>query len=127
MHLFRNPYPAGNYMFKVNNKKTRIRCEICSELRLKTPERRHYFLLFLRTPLQCCFSCFMFSLGLYFSWFLFKRAFIWVCLYTECRTYLKNGELRDKRKLNFTEKFSHRHRKCKAKDFILLYSNQYFT
>ena len=25
-------YPAGNYMFKVNNRNTRTRCEICSEL-----------------------------------------------------------------------------------------------
>ena len=33
-------YPAGNYMFKVNNKNTRIGCEICSKLTLNTPERR---------------------------------------------------------------------------------------
>ena len=25
-------YPAGNYIFKVNNRNTRTRCEICSEL-----------------------------------------------------------------------------------------------
>ena len=28
--------PAGNYMFKVNNKNTRTRCEIYSELTVKT-------------------------------------------------------------------------------------------
>ena len=33
-------YPAGNYMFKVNNKSTTTRCEICSKLTIKTPERR---------------------------------------------------------------------------------------
>ena len=33
-------YPAGNYMFKVNNRNTRTRCEICSKLTIKTPERR---------------------------------------------------------------------------------------
>ena len=33
--------PAGNYMFKVNNRNTR-RCEICSKLTTKTPERRHW-------------------------------------------------------------------------------------
>ena len=33
-------YPAGNYMFKVNNKNTRTRCEICSKLTTKIPERR---------------------------------------------------------------------------------------
>ena len=31
-------YPAGNYIFKVNNKNTRSRCEIYSKLRIKTPE-----------------------------------------------------------------------------------------
>ena len=33
-------YPAGNCMFKVNNRNTRTRCEICSKLTIKTPERR---------------------------------------------------------------------------------------
>ena len=34
---------AGNYMFKVNNRKnTRTRCEICSKLIIKTPERRQW-------------------------------------------------------------------------------------
>ena len=32
--------PAGNYMFKVNNRNTRTRCEICSKLTIKTPKRR---------------------------------------------------------------------------------------
>ena len=31
--------PAGNYMFRVNNRNTRVRCEICSKLTIKTPER----------------------------------------------------------------------------------------
>ena len=31
--------PVGNYMFKVNNRNTRTRCEICSKLTIKTPER----------------------------------------------------------------------------------------
>ena len=31
-------YPAGNYMFKVNNRNTRARCEICSKLTIKIPE-----------------------------------------------------------------------------------------
>ena len=30
-------HPAGNYMFKVNNRKTRTRWEICSKLTIKTP------------------------------------------------------------------------------------------
>ena len=36
----RNPNPAGNYMFKVNNRNSRTRCEICSKLTIKIPERR---------------------------------------------------------------------------------------
>ena len=31
---------AGNYMFKVNNRNTRARCEICAKLTIKIPERR---------------------------------------------------------------------------------------
>ena len=31
--------PANNCMFKVNNINTRIRCEICSELTIKTLEK----------------------------------------------------------------------------------------
>ena len=30
--------PAGNYIFEVNNRNTRARCEKCSKLTLKTPE-----------------------------------------------------------------------------------------
>ena len=35
-------FPAGIYLLKVNNRNTRIRCEICSKLTIKTPERRHW-------------------------------------------------------------------------------------
>ena len=31
---------SGIYMFKVNNRNTRTRCEICLKLTIKTPERR---------------------------------------------------------------------------------------
>ena len=34
--------PVDNYKFKVNNRNTRTRCEICSKLIIKTPERRHW-------------------------------------------------------------------------------------
>ena len=40
MRLGRKNCPAGNYMFKVNNRNTRTKCEICSKLTIKTPERR---------------------------------------------------------------------------------------
>ena len=29
-------------MFKVNNRNTRTRCKICSKLKIKTPEQRHW-------------------------------------------------------------------------------------
>ena len=41
-HAFYTYFPVGNYMFKVNYKNTRIRCEICSKLTIKTPERRYW-------------------------------------------------------------------------------------
>ena len=33
--------PANIYLLKVNNSNTRKRCEICSKLTIKTPERYH--------------------------------------------------------------------------------------
>ena len=36
------PLPAGIYLFKVNNRNTRTRCEICSKLTINTPERRQW-------------------------------------------------------------------------------------
>ena len=30
---------AGNYMFKTNDRNTRIRCEICSKLTIQIPEQ----------------------------------------------------------------------------------------
>ena len=33
--------PANIYLFKVNNRNTINRCEICSKLAIKTPERGH--------------------------------------------------------------------------------------
>ena len=35
-------YPSGIYLLKVNNKNTRARCEICSKLTIKIPERRQW-------------------------------------------------------------------------------------
>ena len=34
--------PAGKYMFKLNNRNTRTRCEIFSKLTINTSERRHW-------------------------------------------------------------------------------------
>ena len=35
-----NSYPANIYLFKVNKRNSRKRCEICSKLSIKTAERR---------------------------------------------------------------------------------------
>ena len=37
--------PAGIYLLKVNNRNTRTRCEICSKLAIKIPERRQAFIV----------------------------------------------------------------------------------
>ena len=34
--------PVGIHLIKVNNRNTRTRCEICSKLTIKTPERHHW-------------------------------------------------------------------------------------
>ena len=34
--------PVSICLLKVNNRNTRTRCEICSKLTIKTPERRHW-------------------------------------------------------------------------------------
>ena len=40
--LEQSEYPAGNFMFKVNKRNTRTRCEIFSKLTMKTTEFRHW-------------------------------------------------------------------------------------
>ena len=37
-----NSNPVGIYLFKVNNRNTRTKCEIYSKLTIKTPERRQW-------------------------------------------------------------------------------------
>ena len=39
---FSSNIPVGVYMFKVNNRNTRKRCEIGSKLTIKAPERGHW-------------------------------------------------------------------------------------
>ena len=42
LQLNSNCIPDDNYMFKVNNKNTKTRCEICSKLTIKTSEWGHW-------------------------------------------------------------------------------------
>ena len=41
LYIFNGITPVGNYMFKVNNRNTRTKCEICSKLTIDTTERRN--------------------------------------------------------------------------------------
>ena len=38
-YIYDRALPAGNYIFKVNNRNTRTRCEICSKLTIETLEQ----------------------------------------------------------------------------------------
>ena len=52
-------------MFKVNNRNTRTKYEICSKLTIKTPEPRHWrlvFLFFSFVPLLFLFLVLLYSL-----------------------------------------------------------------
>ena len=42
LHSNFNSQLVHNYMFKVNKRNTRKRCEICSKLTIKVPEQRHW-------------------------------------------------------------------------------------
>ena len=52
-------YPADIYLLKVNNRNFRTRCEICSKLTVKTPERRTPMAGY-EMELKSCLSCFHF-------------------------------------------------------------------
>ena len=36
--MHKGNYPAGIYLFKINNRNSRTMCEICSKLTIKTPD-----------------------------------------------------------------------------------------
>ena len=38
----KEPFQAGIYLLKVDNRNTRTRCKVCSKLTIKTSERRHW-------------------------------------------------------------------------------------
>ena len=46
-------FPAGNYMFKVNNRNTRTRCATCSKLTIKALERRQLTIEILEQSEKC--------------------------------------------------------------------------
>ena len=59
-------YQAGNYIFRINNRNTRTRCEICSNLTIKTPERHHLVSLLLTLNIfRTFFYCLLATLNKY--------------------------------------------------------------
>ena len=65
--------PANIYLFKVNNRKTRKRCEICSKLTMKIPERRpDVVLVFLLLILNIFHTFFLF----FYWWLLTSKCFL---------------------------------------------------
>ena len=56
-------FPANIYSFKVNNRNTRKRCEICSKLTTKTPERRQWR----------CSGVFLLTLNIFLTFFHFEQ------------------------------------------------------
>ena len=38
-----NNYPTNIYLFKLNNRNSRKRCKICSNLTIKTPDQHHFW------------------------------------------------------------------------------------
>ena len=53
---------ANNYLLKLNNRNTRKKCEICSKLTIKTPERRHGVFIVTFEDISPHFQCFYCSL-----------------------------------------------------------------
>ena len=51
---YRPNYPVSIYLLKVNNRKTRTKCEICSKLAIKTPERRQWRRSGVKQPYCVC-------------------------------------------------------------------------
>ena len=43
VYLFFEAFPGRIYLLKVGNRNTRTRCEICTKLMIKTPERCQWF------------------------------------------------------------------------------------
>ena len=62
--------PAGNYIFKVNNRNTRARCEICSKITIKNNARRRSGVFVVNFELwagKCQFGLLFTSIWLIFS------------------------------------------------------------
>ena len=62
-------FPASNYMFKVNHRNSRTRCEICSKLTIKVPERCQFCRLGWNLP------NYLTTWKLFFSFFFLIRVY----------------------------------------------------
>ena len=64
--------PAGIYLLKVNNRNTRTKCEICSKLTIKTPERRLW-------PIPCSSVSIVNFEKVNAGWLIARNAVPWRC------------------------------------------------
>ena len=79
MFIFTIHFVDGNYMFKVNNRNTRIRFEMCSKLTIKRPERHCVILVPLLLTFSICQSL------LYFNPYSIFQAFCTAWRLFQCR------------------------------------------
>ena len=61
---------ADNYMFKVNNRNTRARCEKCSKLTIKTPKPRQWHRFGVFHTLFQCFYCLLLASKCWLGYFI---------------------------------------------------------
>ena len=56
--------PVGNYMFKVSNRNTKTRCELCPKLTIKTPVFLVFLLLTLSRQMPTGMECMKFFISI---------------------------------------------------------------
>ena len=71
---------VSNYFFKVNSRNTRTRCEICSKLTIKTPERRQWHQLHRFDVFIFNFEHISLSVVIFLLLTLSQKIWLWVLL-----------------------------------------------
>ena len=75
-------HPANIYFFKLNNKNTRKKCEICSNLTIKTPEQRLSWAGNTKCDSNFCYSNFSTKLSRSgFNWRIQQKALVFCRLF----------------------------------------------
>ena len=79
-------FPVGIYLMKGNNRNTRTRCEICSKLTIKTPERRQWPAGFVFLVFHCSYHKAIFNVNILFCQSLASLAMV-ICHFFDLRCY----------------------------------------